>query len=134
MAAEPNNPTARVVRNQPMYQLLWRLKWLMDHINQKSSQLYIPETEVAIDEVMVPFKGRVHFKQYIKMKPHKWGMKLWALAESKLGYICQVQVYCGRPIDPSMAWQGQGQGQGQGCVMLATTCTWTAITHPLLSS
>lgn len=45
---------------------------------------------------MIPFKGRIHFKQYMKAKPRKWGIKLWALAESSTGYIQAVDVYTGR--------------------------------------
>ena len=45
---------------------------------------------------MVPHKGRLSFKQYIKNKPVNWGIKLWVLCESKTGYIYRFQVYLGK--------------------------------------
>ena len=34
----------------------------------------------AVDEIMIPFKGRSGIKQYMRKKPHKWGFKLWGRA------------------------------------------------------
>ena len=36
-----------------------------------------PEEYQAIDEQIIPFKGRNALKQYIRNKPHKWGFKLF---------------------------------------------------------
>ncbi len=38
----------------------------------------------CIDEITVPFKGQVYFKQYLKDKPHRWGVKIWALVTRSL--------------------------------------------------
>ena len=35
-------------------------------------------------------------KQYIKNKPHKWGIKLWVLACSHTGYVWRFRVYAGK--------------------------------------
>lgn len=40
------------------------------------------EENLSIDEQIIPFKGRLQAKQYIKNKPHKWGIKLFALCGS----------------------------------------------------
>ena len=45
---------------------------------------------------MIKFKGRLSFRQYLPAKPIKWGVKVWALAESDTGYLRKFQVYCGR--------------------------------------
>ena len=45
---------------------------------------------------MVPHKGRLSFKQYIKNKPVRWGIKLWVLCEAKTGYVFNFQVYLGK--------------------------------------
>ena len=39
-------------------------------------------------------KGRYSFRQYIRDKPTKWGMKLWVLADSSTGY--DFDVYLGK--------------------------------------
>ena len=45
---------------------------------------------------MVRNKGRYSFRQYIRNKPTKWGMKLWVLADSSTGYTCDFDVYLGK--------------------------------------
>ena len=42
---------------------------------------------------MVPHKGRLSFKQYIKNIPIRWGIKLWVLCEAKTGYVYNFDVY-----------------------------------------
>ena len=50
---------------------------------------------MTVDESMVKFKGRLAFRQYLPMKPVKWGVKVWVMAESKTGYVNNFQVYTG---------------------------------------
>ena len=53
-------------------------------------QVYKPKREVAIDESMCAHKGRSSHVQYMPNKPVKWGLKVWALAESATGrYFAQ---------------------------------------------
>ena len=44
---------------------------------------------------MVGFKGQSSLKQYMPMKPSKWGYKVWCRCDAKTGYMCDFQVYCG---------------------------------------
>jgi hypothetical protein len=46
---------------------------------------------------MIGFKG-IHFlKQYMaNKKGHRWGVKVWVLAESQTGYTHQVEIYKGK--------------------------------------
>ena len=50
-----------------------------------------------MDEAM----GRSFLRQYMPVKPIKWGIKVWCSAESTTGYIVQFDVYCGRQQAPS---------------------------------
>ena len=45
---------------------------------------------------MVKNKGRYAFRQYIRDKPTKWGMKLWVLADSNTGYTYNFDIYLGK--------------------------------------
>ena len=64
---------------------------------------------------MVPFKGRSILRQYMPVKPVKWGMKVWCACEAKSGYLLQFDVYYGRRAD------GTEKGLGHDVVtMLAT--------------
>ena len=58
-------------------------------------ELYVPEQDLCIDESMVLWCGRLVFRQYIKNKSRKYGMKLYKLCESD-GMILKVQIYSGK--------------------------------------
>ena len=55
---------------------------LLDHIRTKSQAAFYPGKEVAVDETMVGFRGRVSFKQYCPKKPTKYGLKFFVLADT----------------------------------------------------
>ena len=59
-------------------------------------KLFQPYAQVSIDERMVQNKGRYAFRQYIKDKPTKWGMKLWVIADAGTGYTYNFEVYTGK--------------------------------------
>jgi hypothetical protein len=50
---------------------------------------------VCIDESVVPFIGRLVFRQYIKNKSHRYGIKIFKLC-AKDYYILQYNVYAGK--------------------------------------
>ena len=51
---------------------------------------------MAVDEAMIPFKGRLGFKQYMKDKPSKWGIKVFVIADSISGCVYRLHVYTGK--------------------------------------
>ena len=55
---------------------------------------------MTIDEAMIPFKGRLGFKQYMKDKPIKWGIKVFTLSDATNGYIYRLQAYTGKNLNP----------------------------------
>ena len=73
---------------------LWKLRGFMDLLLAKFQDLYEVNGFVTVDESMVKFKGRLAW-QYLPMKPVKWGVKVWVMAESKTGYVNNFQVYTG---------------------------------------
>ena len=52
--------------------------------------------QMTVDEAMIPFKGRLGFKQYMKDKATKWGIKVFVLADAKSGYVYRMQIYTGK--------------------------------------
>ena len=50
-----------------------------------TSQFQSLHQQVTIDEAMIPFKGRQSFKQYMKAKPTKWGIKVFVLSDATNG-------------------------------------------------
>jgi hypothetical protein len=51
--------------------------------------------ETSIDEAMIAFSGRLGFKQYMPLKPTKWGIKVWIQAYPNNDYVNEFHhVYC----------------------------------------
>ena len=84
-------------RGHPDHDVLPLLSQVQETINDR----YNPGQNLAIDEAMVAYKGRSFIKQYLPNKPTKWGFKVWSLADSSNGYICGIDIYCGRHAHPS---------------------------------
>lgn len=56
---------------------------------------YIPHENVTVDEQLLVFRGRCPFRQYIRNKPGRYGIKIWTLCDSKTTYVYNMQVYTG---------------------------------------
>lgn len=54
---------------------------------------------VTIDEKLEPFRGRCGFRQYIPNKPAKYGIKIFALVDSRTFYTSNMEIYCGTQPD-----------------------------------
>ncbi|XP_052738468.1 piggyBac transposable element-derived protein 4-like [Bicyclus anynana] len=80
-----------------------KIRPFMDHFNNKMKTIYCPGKELSLDESMVLWRGRLLFRQYIKNKRHKYGIKLYVLAEPD-GTVLKFQVYAGANDETS----GQG--------------------------
>ena len=65
---------------------MWKVQNVLDYHNKRFRAEYCPRRELSIGETMLKFKGRLSIKQYIKIKPIKWGIKIFTLAEAKTGY------------------------------------------------
>jgi hypothetical protein len=89
------NPLPNV--NQPSDRL-YKIRPLLELFNKTISQLYNPKKELCIDESMILWRGRLLFRQYIKNKKHKYGIKLYLLTEPD-GTILKVCVYTGQVDD-----------------------------------
>ncbi len=72
-----------------------KIKPLLDHLLPAFQAKLRPGREIAIDETMVGFKGVVGFRQYCPLKPTKWGLKSFVLADSVTGYVLNIIPYTG---------------------------------------
>ena len=82
-------------RDNPNYDRLWKIRKIFDILNNKFCELYNPSEHLAVDEVIVLFKGRVIFRQYIPKKHKRFGIKIYKLCDS-LGYTYDMSVYLGK--------------------------------------
>ena len=93
---------------------LWKVRPVISAVVAACRANYRPHWEQAIDEVMVPFKGRSSMKQYLPMKPVKRGFKIWVRADSHNGYVCEFECYTGKKGDTTEFGLG-------GCVVTRLT-------------
>src|SRR5215469_8457380 len=83
-------------RNEPdradeNFDRLWKIRDLFEILNDTFSKFYDPSENLAIDVVIVPFNGRVIFKQYIPKKSKRFDIKMFKLCDST-GYTYDMKV------------------------------------------
>ena len=81
--AVPNGSTDR----------LYKLRPLINTMNNNFTKLYNVSRQVSIDESMIIFKGRSSMKQYNPMKPIKRGYKLWAMGDMDGYFLYTFEIY-----------------------------------------
>lgn len=94
-----NDNRTYVPRNEPGHDPLHKIRPYFDHIVNKFSTSFQPSSKLTIDEGMCGFRGRVHFRVYLKNKPDKYGMKLFIVSDARSGYVVKMEVYCGKGIE-----------------------------------
>ena len=87
--------------SQPDGDKLFKIRPLLDMVLPKFESEYELHQFITIDEAMIPFKGRLGFKQYMKAKPTKWGIKVFVLSDSVNGYVYRLQIYTGKHVESS---------------------------------
>lgn len=65
---------------------LWKVRPILDLLLRRCHQL-IFDDQLCIDEQIIPFKGQLSIKQYIKNKPSPWGRK-------KLIFFVAIASWC----------------------------------------
>ena len=76
-----------------------KIQPLLDRLVPAFQAAYTPSQRIAVDESVISFKGRVSFRQYLKGKPHPWGIKAFVLSDSKTGYLHRVCIYYGKETE-----------------------------------
>ena len=62
------------------------------------ANIYTPDRNISIDESMMLWRGGLIFRQYIKNKKHKYGVKLDELCEFNQFIVINVKIYFGELI------------------------------------
>lgn len=89
-----NDNSRMLPRSDPDYDKLFKIRPFLEKI--KSNFQKIPSEEHnSVDEVLIPCKSRNSLVQYIKSKPHKWGIKMFARCSSA-GFMNNFEVYTGK--------------------------------------
>lgn len=74
---------------------IWRVRKIVNIFRKNLLHLGIFTCALSIDEMMLKFFGRSILKQFIRGKPIRFGIKLWALCSAQ-GYLYDFEIYCGK--------------------------------------
>ena len=74
---------------------LYKLRTVIDYLTEKFKTHYQLNEHISIDEGTLKWKGRLRFRVYNPMKPIKYGIKSYVLADSISGYCGNIRVYDG---------------------------------------
>jgi len=74
---------------------LFKVRPLITFMNRRFQEVYVPSRSIAIDEQLLLYKGKLHFKMYIPMKRSRFGIKFFTLCD-KLGYTYNTECYTGK--------------------------------------
>lgn len=96
-----NDNNAMPDRNDVNRDRLYKIRPLLTYLLHKFETVYTPSQCVAVDETLLLWKGKLHFRQYIPMKRARFGVKVFNLCESDMhnGYTYRFHVYTGS-MDP----------------------------------
>ena len=76
--------------------LLCKVVGFVDFLKGRFKSLFQPRQHIAIDERMAKSWHRSGIRQYIRVKPTKWGLKYWVLADSSNAYVVDFNIYSWR--------------------------------------
>ena len=74
---------------------LHKVRPLIELLRERFRKVYSPGKNLSVDESLVLYKGRLKFKQYIKTKRARFGIKLYELCRSS-SITLDFLVYCGQ--------------------------------------
>ena len=84
-------------KDHPDYDKLFKIRPLISHLQFKFRRISKPQ-RLCVDEQMIPFKGISTLKQYMPLKPVKWGYKVHCLCGAD-GVMYDFIIFTGK-IEP----------------------------------
>ncbi|CAG5132315.1 unnamed protein product, partial [Candidula unifasciata] len=72
-----------------------KIEPFINKLLEKFQLAFTAYQDIAIDEMIVGFKGRWQYKQYNATKPSKYHIKSFGLVDSKTGYVVNLLTYYG---------------------------------------
>jgi len=80
---------------------------LFEMFAKECRECFNPSSHLTVDEQLVASRNRCPFRVYMKQKPHRYGIKVWVLADNLNYYVHNLQVYTGKR--DGVAEKNQGQ-------------------------
>lgn len=74
---------------------LTKVRPLVDMMRKSFQEAFSPKKNLSLDESLLLFRGRLGFRQYIKIKAAKYGIEFFELTTSD-GYVLNFEIYEGK--------------------------------------
>lgn len=78
-------------------------------LNRVFQAAFYPYEDLAIDEMVIGYKGRWKYKQYNPQKPRKYYIKTLGLCDSPTGCVHNILIYFGKDTFYSLNLTDSGQ-------------------------
>lgn len=89
-----DDSSTRIIRREQ--DRLAPVRHFVEHFIGNCRKYYLPSEMLTLDEQLVGFRGRCGFIVYIPIKPDKFGIKIYMLADTKYPYIYNFEIYAGK--------------------------------------
>lgn len=95
------------------------IREIFDSFVKTCGESYSVGDNVTIDEMMEPFRGRCKFRMYIKNKPCKYGIKIYATVDSATYYTVYMEIYPGtQPNDSPFKMENDASSVVKRCISI----------------
>ena len=91
-----NDNSTTKARDDPEYDRLFKVRPFVDSMKPSFQEIEVEEYN-SVNELIIPFKGQSSLKHYIRNKPHKQGIKVFARTGSS-GIVYDFKMYMGREL------------------------------------
>lgn len=91
--------TDNEMRDRNSNDRLWKIRDVLEMVRERFKKYFYPFQKLVVDESLVLFKGRLIFKQYIRTKRHRFGIKIYVICDCKTGYVLDIVIYTGTDVD-----------------------------------
>lgn len=75
------------------------VRYIFEMFVRNCQNSYTISEYATIDEKLEGFRGRCSFRQYIRNKPAKYGIKIFMLSDSRTYYTSNMEIYAGTQPD-----------------------------------
>ncbi|GFY56842.1 DDE_Tnp_1_7 domain-containing protein [Trichonephila inaurata madagascariensis] len=92
-------------RDHANHDKLHKIRHLYDELNKNFAKVPL-ERHLSIDEQIFSTKIRYYIKQYLAIKPHKWGFKFFVLCGIS-GFAYKLEIYSGQENNEKYRQKGE---------------------------
>ena len=83
-------------QTDPNRDKLWKIRPFLDALVPRFTAVYAPSQNLSLDETLIKFKGRLHFRQFLPLKRSRFGIKGFVIADSTSGCVLGTSIYTGK--------------------------------------